>query len=207
VKLICKKDVIGLSAETDEERSICTLLAATDGHVFRLHSKSGRGLAFSSLGPQADACREPLNITRSSEARYEPISNLARTPFEFDGMRYESIEGFWQGLKFADPERRRTIAGLWGIVARKSGMSARGLSTFHYGDRTIVSGSPGHWALMRSACEAKFNQHAGARAALLGTGQRWLTHRVRKDSITIPGAVMAQIWMDIRRNLQNAGGQ
>jgi predicted NAD-dependent protein-ADP-ribosyltransferase YbiA (DUF1768 family) len=51
---------------------------------------------------------------------------------------------------------------------------------------------------MRRACEAKFAQHEGARTALLDTGERWLTHRVRKDSRTIPGAIMADIWMRIR---------
>ena len=55
---------------------------------------------------------------------------------------------------------------------------------------------------MRRACEAKFAQHAGARTALLDTGERWLTHKVRKDSRTIPGAIMADIWMQIRERLQ-----
>ena len=59
---------------------------------------------------------------------------------------------------------------------------------------------------MRRACEAKFAQHEGARTALLNTGERWLTHRTRKDSRTIPGAIMADIWMRIRARLHDEAG-
>jgi hypothetical protein len=43
-----------------------------------------------------------------------------------------------------------------------------------------------------------------AREALLSTGDRPLTHRVRRDSTTIPGAIMAEFWMRIRRSLRKA---
>lgn len=68
---------------------------------------------------------------------------------------------------------------------------------------TVAAGSPEHWALMRGACEAKFSQNDEARTALLATGERWLTHKVRRDSRTIPGAIMADIWMKIRTRLQD----
>ncbi len=55
---------------------------------------------------------------------------------------------------------------------------------------------------MARACRAKFAQHPGARAALLATGERPLTHRVRRDSLTIPGALMADIWMQLRKRLR-----
>ena len=31
------------------------------------------------------------------------LSNFAATPFELDGKRYASIEGFWQMMKYPDP--------------------------------------------------------------------------------------------------------
>ena len=37
--------------------------------------------------------------------------------------------------------------------------------------------------------------------ALLGTGERPLVHVTRRDSRTIPGIVMADIWMKVRRGL------
>jgi predicted NAD-dependent protein-ADP-ribosyltransferase YbiA (DUF1768 family) len=206
MKLSFKNNVIGLSAETDIERDICAMLAAADGHVFRLHCTSARGLALSEIGPEAEACREPLNITRSVETRFAAISNLARTKFEIDGERYASVEGFWQGLKFTDIAHRRKIGGLSGVEAKDAGNPAGQPHTILYAGETIPAGSPEHWALMRKACEAKFTQNAAAREALLATGERWLTHKVRKDSRTIPGVVMANIWMVLRERLRNEGG-
>ena len=66
-----------------------------------------------------------------------------------------------------------------------------------YRDRRVRVGTVDHWQLMAAACWAKFTQHAAARAALLATGSRPLTHVVRRDSRTIPGVVMGSIWMQI----------
>ena len=41
-------------------------------------------------------------------------------------------------------------------------------------------------------------------AVLLSTGERPLMHRTRRDSRTIPGVVMADIWMRIRDGLKVA---
>ncbi len=201
MKLSLQNGVLGLSAETEAERAICALLMAADGHVFRLHCATERGFALAELGPEDDACRAPLNITRSVAAPFQPISNLAHTPFDLDGRPYASIEGFWQGLKFEDPAERRRIAKLSGAEAREAGHPVGQPPVFVHGGNSIAAGSPEHWQLMRRACAAKFDQHAGARAALKATGQRWLTHRVRRDSRTIPGAIMAQIWMDLRAGI------
>lgn len=202
MKLSFRNNVIGLSAETPEEVEICALLALADGHVFQLHASSGRGMALSMIGPEEDARRAPLNIVQSIAPRFAPISNLAHTPFELGGQRYASIEGFWQGLKRLDPVERRAIAKLWGGEAKERGGSADQPTEFVYEGVIIAAGSPEHWALMRAACEAKFTQHEEARIALLATGERWLTHKVRRDSRTIPGAIMADIWMRIRARLQ-----
>ena len=43
---------------------------------------------------------------------------------------------------------------------------------------------------------------AAARAALLATGTRPLEHKVKVDSRTIPGIVMADIWTRIRKDMR-----
>ena len=202
MKLSYRNNVIGLSAETPEEQAICALLAAADGHVFQLHAANERGMAFSEIGPEDDARRAPLNIVQSITPRFAPISNLAHTPFELDGRRYASIEGFWQGLKRLGSVECRTMAKLWAREAKGRGSSFEQPTEFAYEGVIIAAGSPEHWALMRAACEAKFTQHDEARIALLATGERWLTHKVRRDSRTIPGVIMADIWMRIRARLQ-----
>ena len=202
MKLSFNNNVVGLSAETEEEREICALLSVADGHVFQLHCTSERGFSLTELGPQADACREPLNITRTVAPPFQAISNLAHTRFELDGETYASVEGFWQGLKFEEPVERRKVAKLWGPEAKARGDGAGQPATFEFGGVVVAAGSPEHWGLMRRAYEAKFTQNTEAAAALKATGQRWLTHKTRRDSRTIPGAIMAQIWMDVRAGLQ-----
>jgi hypothetical protein len=202
VKLILRDNIISLAAQTDEEREICALLSAADGHVFRLACSTDNGFSLQEIGPEAEARRAPLNITRSVEARFAPISNLSRAPFELNGIRIASVEAFWQGLKYPDAARRDAIARLSGPEAKDAGSAAGRPETIDYGGSSIRTGSPEHWALMRDACHAKFTQHQGARDALLATGERWLTHRVRNDSRTIPGVIMADIWMSIWRQLR-----
>ena len=71
-----------------------------------------------------------------------------------------------------------------------------------YQGQIVRVGTADHWQLMSHACWAKFTQHAEAREALLGTGDWPLTHKVRRDSRTIPGVIMAEIWMQVRRGLR-----
>ena len=59
---------------------------------------------------------------------------------------------------------------------------------------------------MTAACWAKFTLHREAHQALLATGDRPLEHRTRRDSRNIPGVIMADIWMKIRRGLVKRTG-
>jgi hypothetical protein len=56
---------------------------------------------------------------------------------------------------------------------------------------------------MERACQSKFTQNDEAREALLATGRRPLQHKLRRDSKSIPGVIMADIWMRIRSKLRN----
>ena len=173
------------------------------GHVLSVQVRSDVCIVLEDLGPRDEAVREPINITRSADPRYVAISNLYPTPFTLDGEAYASIEGFWQSLRCDTPERRRQVAALSGSEAKKTAGRGPPPASFAYLGETIATGTHAHWQLMERACVAKFTQHAGAREALLATGSRPLTHVVRKDSRTIPGVIMAQIWMRIRKRLQD----
>lgn len=204
-----KDNLIVSTAETPEEQAIIAVWAkAADGNVFVLNHQDQRTFRLTGLGPRLDACREPINVTsRSPDAMLRLISNLAHTPFELDGNAYASVEAFWQGLKFPDAERRRQISRLHGLEARSAGFDAEASDTLIYSGRTIRVGTSDHWHLMYLACRAKFSQHEQARAALGGTGDRPLLHKTRRDSRTIPGVVVADIWMRIRRTLAQGGDE
>ena len=200
MKALVKAGVIVLvpEAEDDPEAFAAWREAATE-HVFVLRAQPRGGTVLHDLGPREEACREPLNVGyRSPDWRIMLISNFAPTPFELDGRAYASVEGLWQGLKFPAEADRRRIAALYAGTAKRAGEAAVPAETFEYeGERTHA-----HWKLMERACRAKFSQNAEARSALLATGDRPITHVMRRDSTTIPGAIMAEIWMRIRARLQ-----
>jgi predicted NAD-dependent protein-ADP-ribosyltransferase YbiA (DUF1768 family) len=204
MRAIFKEGQLILVTETDAEReAFAAWRPDRKDHVFWFDGGSERGCALHDLGPREDACREPINVTfESRDERWLPISNLALTPFEMRGRRYASIEGFWQGLKFAGDADRERIAALHGPEAKSAAHGQPKCDSFVFDGQACASGGPAHHGLMLQACRAKFAQHAGAREALLASGDRPLIHRVRRDSKTIPGALMADIWMRIRAKMR-----
>lgn len=209
MKVRFKEDLLVITAETPEEQeTMSSWLLTKKEDVFLLKLQDSQTFRLQRLGHQLDACREPINVTsRATDPKIRLISNFAHTPFEFEGRVYESIEAFWQGLKFPEEEKRSEIARLHGQDARKAGSDAPKADVFQYAGETIRVGSRDHWKLMYLACKAKFTQHSEAKKALLSTHHRPLQHRTRKDSPAIPGVIMADIWMRIRSTLQKQEGQ
>jgi predicted NAD-dependent protein-ADP-ribosyltransferase YbiA (DUF1768 family) len=206
MRVRCKPGLLVVSAESAPDcKDLDRFAAPAEDHVFLLIRSGPDGFVLRDLGPRAAACREPINIASDiSDEELRLIGNFAATPFTLDGRSYASVEGFWQSLKFPDPADRERVAALAGAAAKCAGDEAPAPDPFVYKGRPIRVGRPGHWQLMRRACEAKFTQHPAARDALLSTGDRPLTHRLRRDSQTIPGVVMADIWMAIRAKLRRS---
>lgn len=208
MRVFANKVVVALVSESAEEENVINELAAAKaGHVFQLSAKNPGECRFLDLGPRALACREPLNIVWNSlgDPKHRLISNLAPTPFRLHDQTFASVEAFWQGLKFEDASERLKIAGLSGHAAKLAGRCAPADAFVTYQGRRIEVGRPEHWSLMKAACWAKFDQNDDARSALLSTGDRRLTHKVKVDSRSIPGAIMADIWMDVREKLRRKG--
>lgn len=207
VKVLLKKGLIVLVAETDAEQGVLAAWRpAHSGHVFyarEVTADASVSLVLSDLGERLEACREPINVvSASADPRARIVSNFAETPFLLDGDRYLSVESFWQGLKFPLTEDRARVAAMTGPQAQSVGRGQSYPAMIDFQGARITPGGPDHWRLMEMACRAKFAQNADARTALLATGSRPLIHRVRRESRTIPGVVMADIWMRIRRGLR-----
>lgn len=204
MRVLLKDGLLVVAPETEAEATqLESWKASMQGHVFHLRASNGAGLELRDLGKRADACREPINVVGTgADPLVRIIGNLAPAPFTLDGRHYQSVESFWQGLKFDSDADRLRIAGLDGPHARSEG-AARGYgATIAYGGEDIPVGTWRHWKLMEAACRAKFEQNAEAAAALLATGERPLIHVVRRDSRSIPGVIMAAIWMRIRRHMR-----
>jgi predicted NAD-dependent protein-ADP-ribosyltransferase YbiA (DUF1768 family) len=207
MKTLLQPNGLVLVPEGDEERAaLAAWKAAHDGFAFAAVENPGAGATLTALGPRAEACREPINVTSFSPDPIRLIANFAPTPFDLDGERYACVEAFWQSLRFPIEERRR-IAGLAGPVAKQESDKQPYGSDVVYAGKTIAVGAFDHWQLMRRACRAKFEQNDNARTALIETGERPLVHHVPRDSRTIPGVIMAEIWMQLRAELQRASAK
>lgn len=188
---------IVLVPEDEADRAALAMLA---GHAVRLDGFE-QHVILHDLGEVAALRGAPLDITSRSPEPLRLISNFAATPFALDGHTHASVEGFWQCLRFPEGPERRAVAALAGSAAKRAGMVEAPERTDYLG-RSIRWGTHEHWALMRAAVRAKFDQNEDAREALLSTGTRILVHRMRRDSRSIPGALMAEIWMDARSRLR-----
>lgn len=194
-KLIDKAIVIG----ADDAAEKAALAGLSDRHMYLL-TRTGESVVLHDCGEEAMVRQTPINVVSHAAPPIDLISNFAATPFELDGAKYGSVEGFWQCWRYTDADERARVAMLAGREAKSAGAAAAP-ERFDYGGTSIGWGSWDHWQLMRRACEAKFAQNENARAALLGTLGRPLTHRTRRDSRSIPNVVMAQIWTEIRAAL------
>jgi predicted NAD-dependent protein-ADP-ribosyltransferase YbiA (DUF1768 family) len=205
MRVLLKEHLIVLMSESaDEAGELETWKSKRENHVFCVWASSARSLELHGLGERAQACREPINVfSKSTDPIARLIGNFATAPFDFDGQRYQSVESFWQGLKFPSDSDRRRLAQLEGPQARAEGERQGYGATVSYGGQDIVVGTWPHWQLMERACRAKFEQSDQARAALLATGDRPLTHIIPHDSKTIPGVIVAEIWMRIREDLRS----
>lgn len=201
MKILLQSSRLVLTPESDQEQTaLKEWITANDGVAFSVTATPDPGAALIALGPRAEA-REPLNVTSSSPDPIRLISNFAPTPFVLDGVSYACVEAFWQSLRFPVEERPR-IAVLDGPAAKQEVDRQPYGACIFYDGQAIAVGTYEHWRLMQRACQAKFEQNADARAALLATGDRPLTHSMQPDSRTIPGVVMAEIWMKLRESLR-----
>lgn len=205
MKTIFNNDRVVLVPENSEEaEQLAFWKEQLAGQILILDDNVGSGVSLKQLGSHVDVCREPINVTsQHPDEAVRMIANFADTPFVLDGLHYLSVESFWQGLKATDPIERRRIAGLPGARTKSDKSIPKYGPTLQYDDATIVVGTWDHWQLMKRACIEKFRQNDCARNALLATGECPLVHRVRKDSKVIPGVIMADIWMSIRKKISS----
>ena len=62
-----------------------------------------------------------MDIHSGSKYPSNSLSNFAPHPFEIDGIKCNSMEGFLQSLKFKSPEMQVEVCTLVGFAAKKKG--------------------------------------------------------------------------------------
>lgn len=118
-----------------------------------------------------------LNIySKSDDQRGRVLSNFSHHPFVLDGRRFESVEGFVQGIAFPEGDARRVAAfKTWGGEAKKFELEQEKQFVWWNGEK-IVFGSVQEHALIERAIRAKFEQNNDAAEALRATSDLVLTH-------------------------------
>ena len=102
------------------------------------------------------------------------LSNLSGHGFVLDGVKWRSVEHFYQAAKYEDAAAvKRVREAATPFEARKAGQ-----------DRSLVV--RGDWeevkmAVMRRALEAKFSQNRKLREMLVATGDEELVHESGSD--------------------------
>lgn len=146
-----------------------------------------------------------LNIySKSEDSRARILSNFHPSPFFLDGIKFVSVEGFIQGIKYPENHPDREVAfGKHGYDAKKMGHRAEGVFVYWSGQK-IAYGSKEHHALIERAIRAKVEQNSLVRDALVGTKGYKLTHEtgIPESALTsLPAKVFVDILTAIRDEL------
>ncbi len=141
----------------------------------------------------------------SKSPEYGWLSNFSEHPFVLDGLRWPSVEHYYQAQKYAGTEAAERIRRADSpLKARKAGQD-RSLSPRADWDATKE-------AVMRRAVRAKFEQHRRLRELLLATGDEELVHQSGSDLFWghSPEGVgenrLGRILMEVRRDLRGPDG-
>jgi predicted NAD-dependent protein-ADP-ribosyltransferase YbiA (DUF1768 family) len=156
------------------------------------------------------------------------LSNFAPTPFIFHGIRYASIEGFWQAMKYPEdqedprakfagiewPYTREQVGALSSFEAKRAGdigsrnMEKMGITwvSFEGGRMEYRPAVPGeHYRLIVEATWQKVLQNPEVKKVLMATGD--LILKPDHDQGPNPPAAWRyyEILMQIRAELQKSG--
>jgi hypothetical protein len=149
--------------------------------------------------------QRPLNVASSTvEEIGRKLSNFEKRRFVLDGRNYNSVEGFYQGLKWPDLKKRTEIAKLSGSEAKRAGKGAPKADEFIYEGRTHSFGSAEHHSLIKAAIRASLEQNPEIADAFRLTHPRPIQHltgRPESPGSALPGSKFAQILEEIRADL------
>ncbi|WP_206611171.1 NADAR family protein [Halobacteriovorax sp. HLS] len=153
------------------------------------------------------------------------LSNFAATPFTYKGINYQSLEGFWQSLKYpeSDDDIRATFEGIeWpytrfeveqmtGFLAKKAGgyansnMREMGIDWVTFKGKRIKfwTVSKGvHYKLIKDALRTKALQNPEVMKVLLSTGDLVLRPDHQMGDAP-PAWFYNKIWMELREEFNN----
>lgn len=127
-----------------------------------------------------------MDIRSGSKYPAGALSNFAPHPFELDGVKCNSMEGFLQSLKFENPDMQEHVCSLVGIKAKRAGAKKNWQrdQTLYWRGVAIPRASEEYQKLLDRAYLAMFSQNSKAQKALLATQRATLTHSIGRRKIS-----------------------
>jgi len=170
-----------------------------------------------------DAKRCEIILSKRTELGI--LSNFAQTPFFLQGIHYESVEGFWQMMKYPegnhDPRSdfpdadwkftRKEVSQMVGFKAKRAGSRASKVMkkmdinwvTFKGRRITYRTEEKGpHYEIILAAMTAKLEQNPAVQRILLETESLILKADHTQSANTPPAWRYYKIWMELRAKLQ-----
>lgn len=111
------------------------------------------------------------------------LSNFSPHPFEIDGVKCNSMEGFLQALKFESVEMQEHVCTLVGKAAKFKGKKKKWYKTqiLYWKGKAIERSSEEYQELLDRAYEA-LSKNEKFRKALIATGEATLKHSIGKKN-------------------------
>ena len=168
----------------------------------------------------------PGEVILSKRHELGTFSNFAPTPFQFEGKRYASVEGFWYMLAYPegpdDPRMkhpgitwkytREQLSQMVAFEAKDAGalaeqnMAAMGINWVTYKGRRLKYWNQNkgeHYRLIVSVIREKVRQNPEVRKLLLSTGDLVLKPDNYDSLRGLPAWRYFDIYMEIRKQLRD----
>jgi len=113
------------------------------------------------------------------------LSNFSPHPFEFDGVKCNSMEGLLQSFKFESQEMQEHVCTLVGIKAKSKGRKKKWFKdqTLYWKGEPIKRDSEEYQTLLDRAYEA-LSENTKFQKTLLASGDAVLKHSIGKKNIS-----------------------
>lgn len=175
--------------------------------------------------PPQTARREKGEVILSKRNELGQFSNLAPLGFVLDGIKYGSVEGLWQGMKYpenskdarlADPSvvwpfTREQVYAMSGFDSKAAGdlananMKKLGINWITYQGQKIEYKSLGierHYQIILEASRAKIVQNDDLKKLLISTGNLKLLPDHQQQVNPPPAYLYHEIYMKIRSDIK-----
>ena len=127
---------------------------------------------------------EEMDIGSGTKYPAGALSNFSPHPFEIDGVKCNSMEGWLQSLKFESVEMQEHVCTLVGIKAKSKGRKKKWFKTqtLYWKGTPIKRDSEEYQQLLDRAYDA-LAENTKFRKALLASGDAVLKHSIGKKNI------------------------